>query len=253
MGKLERFIELLENEVKNGSIYVWGGQGQAATETIINKLETSEENKNRAKALLKKRIKAGCKLMRAFDCSGLVTKLMEEAGIESKGFDTTAQGLRKNYCDSIRRADLKPGDLVFRKNTLKTYHVGVVVDDKLNVIEAKGRDYGVVKRGLEDWGKAYWNAYARPKKLKAEIEQKNREVLKRLLKKKTILMKGEDVKKVQQKLMSLGYSCGKDGADGKYGKNTVKAVKAFQKVSGLKTDGIVGENTAVALGFEYKA
>ena len=59
--------------------------------------------------------------------------------------------------------------------------------------------------------------------------------------------------KTQQKLISLGYSCGKYGTDGKYGKDTVKAVKALQKAKKLKVDGVVGKNTAEALGFNFKA
>ena len=252
MSKLKNFIELLENEVKKGSIYVWGGQGQPATEELIDRLETSAANKKAAKSLLKKRVKAGCKNARAFDCSGLVTKLMEEAGIAEKGFDTTAQMLRKSHCESIKRADLCRGDMVFRMNSEKTYHVGVVVDDALNVIEARGRAYGVVKRALNASGTSYWNAYGRPAALKEEIEE-GLVIITRILKKKLILMKGADVKAVQRKLISLGYSCGKYGADGEFGKNTMKAVKAFQKAKKLKADGIVGKNTANALGFAYVA
>lgn len=47
--------------------------------------------------------------------------------------------------------------------------------------------------------------------------------------------KGEDVKKLQQK---LGL-----GADGIFGKGTEDAVKSFQTKSGLTPDGIVGEQT----------
>ena len=47
--------------------------------------------------------------------------------------------------------------------------------------------------------------------------------------------KGEDVKKLQQK---LGL-----GADGVFGKGTEEAVKSFQTKSGLTPDGIVGEQT----------
>lgn len=59
--------------------------------------------------------------------------------------------------------------------------------------------------------------------------------------------KGTYVKEVQQALISLGYDVGKTGADGKFGRNTQKAVKAFQKASGLTADGIVGPKTYAAL------
>jgi hypothetical protein len=51
----------------------------------------------------------------------------------------------------------------------------------------------------------------------------------------------------QTKLIQRGYSCGKSGADGKYGSNTVAAVKAFQRDNGLTPDGITGEKTWAAL------
>jgi len=41
------------------------------------------------------------------------------------------------------------------------------VDDELNVIEAKGRDYGVIKRPMS---KGNWNAYGRPKYFADEIQ-----------------------------------------------------------------------------------
>ncbi|MCK9479867.1 MAG: peptidoglycan-binding protein [Firmicutes bacterium] len=52
-----------------------------------------------------------------------------------------------------------------------------------------------------------------------------------------------DVEKVQFILENGGFSVGKSGIDGKYGKDTAKAVKAYQKTYGLKVDGIVGKET----------
>ena len=54
---------------------------------------------------------------------------------------------------------------------------------------------------------------------------------------------GDDVRKVQQKLQSLGYDCGWSGEDGIFGNDTEKAVKSFQRNNGLASDGIVGELT----------
>ncbi|MBO7663002.1 MAG: peptidoglycan-binding protein [Clostridia bacterium] len=58
---------------------------------------------------------------------------------------------------------------------------------------------------------------------------------------------GSAVKELQKDLISLGYDVGKTGADGKFGANTLKAVKAFQKDKKLKVDGIVGAKTWEAL------
>lgn len=59
--------------------------------------------------------------------------------------------------------------------------------------------------------------------------------------------KGPYVKECQQDLIKLGYSVGPSGADGIFGTNTEKAVKAFQTDSELKADGIVGPKTWAAL------
>lgn len=53
----------------------------------------------------------------------------------------------------------------------------------------------------------------------------------------------EDVRKIQARLIELGYNCGSKGADSIFGRNTEKAVKAFQKANGLAPDGIVGPLT----------
>lgn len=58
--------------------------------------------------------------------------------------------------------------------------------------------------------------------------------------------KGDDVTKVQKRLIQFGYLSGT--ADGKYGEKTRDAVILFQKRNGLAVDGRVGPRTAAALG-----
>ena len=57
---------------------------------------------------------------------------------------------------------------------------------------------------------------------------------------------GAKVTDLQKRLNALGYDAGK--ADGDFGPNTEKAVKAFQKAAKLSVDGIAGPNTLKALG-----
>jgi peptidoglycan hydrolase-like protein with peptidoglycan-binding domain len=61
---------------------------------------------------------------------------------------------------------------------------------------------------------------------------------------------GSDVKKLQQTLIEKGYNVGGTGADGVFGKNTLAAVKKYQKDNSLAVDGIAGKNT---LGSLYSA
>ena len=64
--------------------------------------------------------------------------------------------------------------------------------------------------------------------------------------------KGDDVGELQKRLIELGYSVGKYGADKIFGNDTEKAVKKFQKDNKISVDGKVGKNTAFKLGWLYK-
>ncbi len=74
-NNLKPFLDYLEEQVRNHSIYVWGAQGQqgsAITEKWIKRRETSDTNYQRAVAFWKKQCEAGYgDVLRAFDCSGL--------------------------------------------------------------------------------------------------------------------------------------------------------------------------------------
>lgn len=54
---------------------------------------------------------------------------------------------------------------------------------------------------------------------------------------------GNDVKKLQQALISKGYDLGSAGADGIYGSQTAAAVRKYQQDNGLSVDGIAGTQT----------
>ncbi len=62
----------------------------------------------------------------------------------------------------------------------------------------------------------------------------------------TPIMVSPKVGEIQTALLNAGFD--PQGIDNKYGKNTAKAVIAFQKQKGLLVDGEVGEKTAAALG-----
>lgn len=60
-------------------------------------------------------------------------------------------------------------------------------------------------------------------------------------------MEGADVKELQSDLITLGYDCGKWGADGEFGDYMELAVETFQRAKNLVVDGIVGVKTVAAL------
>lgn len=166
---LEEFIAFLHQQVANHSIYVWGAQGQGGstiTEDWIQRKEASASNADRAIRFWKKQVASGYgDVLRAFDCSGLGMYWLQNLKGISKGDMSSNTMMQK--CKTIAKNDLKRGDWVFRtytsgSNKGKAYHIGYVVDDALGVIEAKGRDDGVVKRTLAASGSSYWNAFGRP-------------------------------------------------------------------------------------------
>lgn len=58
---------------------------------------------------------------------------------------------------------------------------------------------------------------------------------------------GQAVKAAQSALITALCSCGPDGADGEFGRNTEAAVRQFQQQAGIVPDGIVGPTTGAAL------
>lgn len=60
--------------------------------------------------------------------------------------------------------------------------------------------------------------------------------------------KGDEVKKLQQKLFDLGYDIGKSGVDGIFGPKTLDALKKFQKDAKIEPSGIFNEKTFDKLG-----
>jgi hypothetical protein len=65
--------------------------------------------------------------------------------------------------------------------------------------------------------------------------------------------KGPEVRRIQQLLIDLGFDFSAHGADGIFGKETAKAVKAFQRRESLIEDGRVGFATINALDKAFPA
>lgn len=252
MAPLSEFITYLETQVKNKSIYVWGAQGQMHPTLTEAWIKSKEKGTNRRNALKVYRaaVNAGKqKVCRAFDCSGLGMYWLIQNGVYKS--DMTANGM-KGKCTLINKSQLKKGDWVFRVYPNgKAYHIGYVVDDALNVVEARGRAYGVQKRTLNASGSDYWNAFGRPGCFASEINGASEprvelKASRALTYVKGNLMEGKDVRALQLALNNAGVDCG--SPDGVFGSNTYKAVKAYQKAKGLTVDGIVGKKTIEALG-----
>ncbi|MDL2259146.1 S8 family serine peptidase [Eubacteriales bacterium OttesenSCG-928-K08] len=238
MKKLDQFIAYLEEQVRNHSIYVWGAQGETAPKITAEWIRSKEKSSAYAKKActywLAQVVAGYGDVLRAFDCSGLGMYWMQNVmGLYTK--DMSANSMM-GKCTKIERAQLQRGDWVFRvyasdkrdssgKLTAKkgdAYHIGYVVDDALNVIEAKGREDGVVKRKLSASGSSYWNAYGRPEIFVQEVGGSST-----VLRITSPLMRSSDIQSLQIALNGMGYPCGT--ADGICGNNTLDGVRAFCK------------------------
>jgi cell wall-associated NlpC family hydrolase len=215
--KVKEFLAYLESHV--GDAYVWGAQGErvdnrADLEKWVRRKETSRREADRALAYIKKATKTP---LYAFDCSGLITHWLRDIKGLIDG-DTNAQGLYKQ-CEQRGKLGawrMEPGGLVFRYSAAKAKmgHVGVYIGDGM-VIEAKGRDYGVVNLHLSFGG---WTHQGKHPALAEDTAPT-------VFRLTSPMMRGENVKLMQAALTACGYDCGK--ADGICGKATMAAVKAF--------------------------
>ena len=219
--------------------YIWGTAGEAWTEAKQKVLEkTTDENRAQGRAY-------GSKWTghTVADYRGLFSWAFKKlGGYMYHGSDT----MYKKYCTDkgelkkgkrTDRGTLKPGTAVFVWNGSTYSHVGLYIGGN-TVIEAMSTINGVTTSRVTagkwtHWGELSGVDYA------AENSQLNTEIP------GTIRQgsKGEPVRKCQTILDRLGYDLGSWGVDGDFGKDTLAAVKAFQKEHGLAVDGIVGKLT----------
>lgn len=218
MGKkIDDFIAYLTSHL--GDAYVWGAQGErvdnrADLEKWVRRKETSHRETERALAYIKKAAKTP---LYAYDCSGLIIHWLRDIRGLIDG-DTSAAGLYRQCTQKGKLAawQMQAGDLVFRYSFAKGKmgHVGVYVGNGM-VIEAQGRDAGIVMRHLSYGG---WTHQGRHPALAEDTAPT-------VFRLTSPMMRGEAVKAMQTALNACGYDCGK--ADGICGKATMTAVKAF--------------------------
>ena len=157
-------VDFVKGQV--GQVYVWGGHGQYnLTDAQIRSMDNSHANAQRSIDFIKKLKAQGITSYRCFDCSGLISRYFYDLGlVPSKRNCNHLAGMCEDIHTSASVAELeaalRPGDLVFRRNSEKYYHVGVYIGNG-QVVEAKGRDDGVVQRRLDASGGGYWNRWGR--------------------------------------------------------------------------------------------
>lgn len=150
-----------------------------------------------------------------------------------------------------KTANISAGIILVRKPPMsgKMGHVAIS-NGKGGTVEAAGTGLGVKRGKIEG---RLWHCWVKIPELTysssgAVITPKP---LPFLLTLEEPNMSGPIVEKVQRALKERGFNPGE--IDGLYGPHTVAAVYAFQKVSRLVADGIVGPLTAKKLGVEWPA
>lgn len=148
------FISYLYKQL--GNIYCWGGNGEDATDYAIDVMENNASNKRRAKAFLAKQKKAGVQNIKMYDCSGLISRWLQDHGLAKGKCNCNKLWVMSSR---ITKTELRPCDLLFRGSDTDKSHVGIYVGNGM-VIEAKGRDDGVIIRPI-DATTNYWTCYGR--------------------------------------------------------------------------------------------
>lgn len=157
------------------------------------------------------------------------------------------------WCEDESRTP-NPGDIIFYDwqdsgsgdNKGSSDHVGIVEkvsSGKMTIIE--GNYSNAVKRRTLSVNGKYIRGYGVPKYDKEPATGSSTSVAKKeeCTVNLPVLAKGYvgySAKALQMLLIGNGYSCGNAGADGHFGNDTDKAVRAYQKDKGLVVDGIVG-------------
>lgn len=247
MISTQALIDLFRQALKEKWGYIWGTSGEKWTEAKQRELEKTTDS-DRAQGR-----KYGSKWIghTVADCSGLFSWAFRKlGGTMYHGSDT----MYRKWCTDKgelkkgKRTDgrmLKPGTAVFVWNGSRYSHVGLHVGDN-TVIEAMGTINGVTTTKVTagkwtHWGELTGVDYANNSEIRNQdsqltVEEKSWPTLRKG-------SKGNAVKECQTLLEKYGYSVGSCGIDGKFGRDTLAAVKAFQKDHGLEVDGIVGPIT----------
>ena len=176
----------------------------------------------------------GCRV-RMFDCRGFTDWVLKQYGIDLKGEGATSQWNSEENWTAKGTIDSIPDDqlvCLFVKRDGRMQHTGFGYQGA-SCECSSGVQYYAKRTGK-------WTHWALPKGVEDEYDPD----------KKPTLKKGDSgtyVTLAQELLMQRGYELPKYGADGQFGNETLKAVKAFQQDHGLTADGVIGADTWTAL------
>ena len=235
--------------------YIWGQSGATWTQSKQKNLEKKYSSNPEAYADYKYSAKYGSKWIGhpVWDCSGLCRWAMKQHGIAiAHGSNSIWDRYLQKKGKLTDTIVLPEGAAVFTGTDKKKPHIGTYTGDGL-VTEASGTIAGVVQTKLRGGKWKYWGLF---KGVQYDTPTTPTTGTTNPINPVSVLTahptlrkgaKGEFVAAMQQALLRAGFPLPKYGADGKFGKETLSAVKAFQKANGLQADGICGPKTWAVL------
>lgn len=252
---IAKFVESLTDAFYRKDGYIMGSQGQNPKKWAKDSWWFTQytDAKQREKALYWRE-----HAQRVWDCNGMAEGIYKDftgTDINSKARFNYAQ-----WCDPKGKGMIPvqyrvPGAAVFWGDTASSiHHVAYLVkpvsdgkpDGDWYLVEARGVLYGVVATKLLSRKPNFWGLMTKYFDYSgaADVQPTVPAFGSRTLRNGS---EGEDVKELQQKLIELGYDCGRWGADGDFGDATEMAVMAFQRDAKIDVDGIVGAATVSAI------
>lgn len=190
---------------------------------------------------------AGCQWdgVRCFDCRGFILWILSQVGVNLYGGGATTQW--ETSSNWVARGEIKdlPSGLVcclFKRKEGRMSHTGLYLGG--SIIHCSG----TVKEDALP-GRPAWTHWAIPAGLYTTDELRKAGINVDDIRNIPTLRRGsvgDDVEELQA-LLDAKYGANLE-IDGKFGKSTEAAVKAFQQAHGLTADGICGPKTWQALG-----
>ena len=241
-------VKYFQNAVKNKWGYVWSLNGELYTKAKAEKYKaqgrSTSSSRNPETYWTEDCARWFGKM--AADCSGGIVGAIRTKNPSYK--DRTANTFKNQFTVSGKISTIPeiPGLAVWRSG-----HIGIYEGNGY-VLEFRGTEYGAVRTKLSQRDFTRWGKI---KDVRYEVEEPDKWVVTRLLKLTSPMMKGDDVKELQNRLYNEGFKkvlvdsqLKALKADGVFGEITESAVKAFQKAEKLTVDGKAGKNTITALG-----
>lgn len=207
---------------------------------------------------------SGCKWypdgerVRCFDCRGFTDWVLKQIGFDLHGEGATSQwNTAANWAEKGAVADGIPqGVLVClfyedKDNPKTMAHTGLYFNGETCECSNNVQHFTKANKKWTKWAvpACFADGYQAPQKPAENAANKPVDNAVDKLEHPTLRRsdKGEKVREMQALLMDRGYDLGRCGVDGDYGSATEAAVRAFQKASGLKADGVCGPKTWAAL------